>query len=97
MALTYETDEHICSITLNRPKALNAFDREMLQESADACARFRDDTSLWAAIIMGAGNQAFSPPWSISWTSSPRCSMIRPRVATRPRPRSCAVRTFPSR
>ena len=30
MALTYETDEHICSITLNRPKALNAFDREML-------------------------------------------------------------------
>lgn len=60
MALIYDTDEHICTITLNRPKALNAFDREMLQEFSDACARFQDDDQLWVAIITGAGDRAFS-------------------------------------
>lgn len=60
MALTYETDGHICTITLNRPKALNAFNQEMLAEFSEACARFRDDLTLWVAIVTGAGDRAFS-------------------------------------
>lgn len=60
MAIGFNSDGHICTITLNRPDALNAFDREQLQEFSDACARFRDDDDLWVAIVTGAGERAFS-------------------------------------
>jgi len=60
MAVLYETDGHICTITLNRPDALNSFDRQQLQEFGDACARFTADPDLWVGIITGAGDRAFS-------------------------------------
>lgn len=60
MTLTYDTDGHLCTITLDRPKALNAFNQEMLAEFSEACARFRDDPTLRVAIITGAGDRAFS-------------------------------------
>ena len=60
MALLYETDGRLCTITLNRPKALNSWDREQLQEFAQACARFAADPQLWVAILTGAGDRAFS-------------------------------------
>ena len=37
MVLKYETDGHVCTITLDREKALNSFSRELIQEFADAC------------------------------------------------------------
>ena len=36
MVLKYETDGHVCTITLDREKALNSFSRELIQEFADA-------------------------------------------------------------
>ncbi len=60
MTVTYATDGYVCTITLNRPDALNAFNRQMVQEFSDACARFRDDADLRVAIVTGAGDRAFS-------------------------------------
>ncbi len=60
MAVNYEVSDRIATITLDRPKALNAFDREQYAAFAEFCARFRDDDQAWVAIITGAGDRAFS-------------------------------------
>ena len=60
MSVSYEVADRIATIVLDRPQALNAFDREQYGEFAAACARFRDDDDAWVAIITGAGERAFS-------------------------------------
>lgn len=60
MALLYEKEDRIVTITLNRPEAMNAFDPEACQQFHDALVRFRDDDEAWVAIVTGAGDRAFS-------------------------------------
>ena len=59
MGVLREKQDKILILTINRPEALNAFDLETFQEFAQALAEFRDDPSLWVAIITGAGRRAF--------------------------------------
>jgi enoyl-CoA hydratase/carnithine racemase len=42
-------------LTLDRPKALNALDRAMLEELLECCERIRADLSLRAVVLTGAG------------------------------------------
>lgn len=51
----YEVNDHICVITLNRPRALNAVNRELRAALIDALARFDDDGRARVAILTGAG------------------------------------------
>jgi enoyl-CoA hydratase/carnithine racemase len=60
MAVRYEPQERIAFITLDRPEALNTFDRSMHNELRDAWIAFRDDPELWVAVVTGAGDRAFS-------------------------------------
>jgi enoyl-CoA hydratase/carnithine racemase len=60
MALLYEKEDKIVTITLNRPESLNSYDWEQTQEFSEAIVKFRDDPDAWAAIITGAGDKAFS-------------------------------------
>jgi len=53
--LFYEKHEHIVTITLNRPEAMNATNRELQEELAKAWERFYADDSAWTAILTGAG------------------------------------------
>ncbi len=46
-------------ITLNRPRALNALDLAMIRAIAAALAEWRDDPSVHAIVIEGAGGRAF--------------------------------------
>ena len=57
--LQYEKNEHIATITLNRPQAHNALTPEMLCRLADALADARDDDTIRAVILTGAGDRAF--------------------------------------
>lgn len=47
--------EHIVVITMNRPEALNALNRELSRTMAESIERFKHDDDLWVAIITGAG------------------------------------------
>jgi enoyl-CoA hydratase/carnithine racemase len=59
--IVYETDEHhVATITLNRPEALNAFDRQMCEEVRAAWKRVKDDPSVHAVVLRAAGDRAFS-------------------------------------
>ena len=60
MAVRYEPEGRVALITLDRPEALNTFDRAMHIELHDAWCAFRDDAELSVAIVTGAGDRAFS-------------------------------------
>jgi enoyl-CoA hydratase len=46
-------------ITINRPKALNALNRKVLEELGDALTRFEQDEASKVCVITGAGEKAF--------------------------------------
>lgn len=60
MLVLYEKNDHVATITLNRPKAFNAISPELYEELGDAMIKFRDDPDAWVAIITGSGARAFS-------------------------------------
>ena len=50
-----ETRDHVLIITLNRPEARNAFNREMAEEMEAIVDRYEEDVDLRAAIIRAEG------------------------------------------
>jgi E-phenylitaconyl-CoA hydratase len=54
-AVTYELDNHIATITYNRPDALNAINADMRRGLNAAFERFRTEDDAWVAIVTGAG------------------------------------------
>jgi len=59
MAVLYEKEGNIVTMTLNRHEKLNRIDAETFQALSNAFVDFRDDPEVWVAIITGAG-EAFS-------------------------------------
>src|ERR1700681_596515 len=57
--LLYEQRDGIASITLNRPKVLNALNRKTVEELHHALIDARDDNSVRALILTGAGEKSF--------------------------------------
>src|SRR5215468_8474028 len=53
--IVYEKSGHIATITLNRPKKLNAYSEIMVHEIMAALSDARDDDEVRAAIITGTG------------------------------------------
>ncbi len=51
----YETDGAVAVITLNRPDALNSFDKEMRADLVEATGQARDDAAIRAVVLTGAG------------------------------------------
>ena len=51
----YEKQGHIAFIRLNRPDSLNAINRSMTKELSKIWCDFRDDNSLWVAVLSGEG------------------------------------------
>ncbi|TDJ29096.1 MAG: enoyl-CoA hydratase [Gammaproteobacteria bacterium] len=54
-AITYDVEDGILTLTLNRPEKLNAFTGEMLTEMIDAFDRADADDEVRAIIVTGAG------------------------------------------
>jgi len=79
MAVRYEPSGRIAWITLDRPDALNTFDRAMHNELQDAWLAFRDDPDLWVAIVTGEGDRAFSAGADVrGFGSQPKAGEKRP-------------------
>ncbi len=56
MAIHYEKDGHVVTITIDRPEARNALDLEHFGQLADGWVRFRDDDDAYVAILTGVGD-----------------------------------------
>lgn len=53
--LLFDVENHVATITLNRPDQLNAFSEEMLNLWIDALKTVRDCDNIYAAVLTGAG------------------------------------------
>ncbi|MCJ7470183.1 enoyl-CoA hydratase-related protein [Candidatus Bathyarchaeota archaeon] len=58
--IIYEKSEGIATITLNRPEALNAFSKEVVEEILQALEDIRRDENVRVVVLTGAGEKAFS-------------------------------------
>jgi enoyl-CoA hydratase/carnithine racemase len=54
--VTYQRDDHVATITLNRPEARNAINGALRQDLNAAWDRFRDDEDAWVAILTANGD-----------------------------------------
>lgn len=53
--VTYERDDHVATITLNRPEAGNAINGAVRHELNAAWNRFRDDEDAWVGVLAANG------------------------------------------
>lgn len=60
MSIDFSLEQHVATITINRPERMNAMDAEHYQGLSDAWVRVRDDPDIRVAIITGAGDKSFS-------------------------------------
>ncbi|KUI32320.1 enoyl-CoA hydratase/isomerase family protein [Mycobacterium sp. GA-2829] len=55
-----DADDHVATVTLDRPERLNAFDRTMCEEMAEAWRLVKADDAVHAVVLRAAGDRAFS-------------------------------------
>jgi len=58
--ILFEVKEQVAWITINRPRVLNAFREQTLDEMIDAVKLTREDPSIACVVFTGAGDKAFS-------------------------------------
>lgn len=58
--IIYEKSEGIATITLNRPEALNAFSKEVVEEIMHTLEDVKNDENVRVVVVTGAGEKAFS-------------------------------------
>lgn len=58
--ILFEVKDQVAWITINRPRVLNAFREQTLDEMIDAVKLTREDASIACIVFSGAGDKAFS-------------------------------------
>ncbi len=62
-----EKTEGVATLTINRPKSLNALNKETLEEMLACCGELAEDRTVQVVIITGAGEKAFVAGADISF------------------------------
>ncbi len=58
--IQFEVKDEVAWVTINRPRVLNAFREQTLDELIDAFRSTRTDPTIAVAVVTGAGDKAFS-------------------------------------
>jgi dihydroxynaphthoic acid synthetase len=58
--ILYEVKDQVAWVSINRPRVMNAFREQTLDELIDALKSTRDDPSIACAVVTGVGDKAFS-------------------------------------
>jgi len=64
--IIYKHEDHIVTITLNRPDKRNCINVAMNRELQHAWKRFRDDDDAFVAVLTGAGEKTFCAGWDLN-------------------------------
>lgn len=72
MSILFEVQDHIATITLNRPQAMNSIDPETRGELYDTWRRIAQDDDIRVAILTGAGEKAFCTGSDLKKTMPPK-------------------------
>ncbi|MDI6912477.1 enoyl-CoA hydratase-related protein [Nocardioides sp.] len=65
--ILYEVNDGVATVTINRPKQLNAFDGTTITELTDAFHRIEEDKDVGVAVLTGAGERSFSAGGDVNW------------------------------
>lgn len=74
--ILFEVSEGIATITINRPKALNALNSDVMAELNDASLKCKTDEAIKVVVITGAGEKSFVAGADIS-----QMAELRPQQA----------------
>ncbi|QKH36911.1 enoyl-CoA hydratase/isomerase family protein [Achromobacter pestifer] len=77
MALLIDVANHVATITLNRPEALNSIDPETRAELRGAWRRIKEDDNIRVAVLTGAGEKAFCTGSDLKKTMPPKESFAQ--------------------
>jgi E-phenylitaconyl-CoA hydratase len=72
MPLLFDVRDHIATITLNRPEAMNSIDPQTRSELHEAWQRVKHDDDIRVAILTGAGQKAFCTGSDLKKTMPPK-------------------------
>ena len=84
MAVQFDRDGRIATITLDRPEKLNAMDREMYRDISDRLSEIDRDDSIWVGIVTGAGDRAFTAGADLVTVHAPEAKADLQWRASRP-------------
>lgn len=84
-AIIVSVEDHVATLKLNRPDAMNAFSAQLQREFIDACSGFNEDPDVRVVIVTGAGEKAFSAGLDLKERAAEQVSFIEKR-ASRVRP-----------
>lgn len=62
--ILFDVQEHVCTITLNRPQRMNAFSSKSVEELEDAVSRIEGNDDIRVAILTGAPRPDGTPCFS---------------------------------
>lgn len=65
--ILFDVADSVATVTIDRPKRLNAFTPHTLREMIDAFDRIRDDGSVGVAVLTGTGERAFCAGGDMEW------------------------------
>jgi len=68
--ILYETEGGVTRITINRPRVLNAFTGQTLQELTQAFVDAGRDTETGVVVLTGSGDRAFSSGGDVNWEAA---------------------------
>lgn len=65
--IMYEVKDYVATITINRPKVLNAFTGDNVQEMQSLLAQAAEDKKVGVIVLTGVGDRAFCVGGDINW------------------------------
>lgn len=85
--MTYETllldvSNHIATVTLNRPEAMNSFTRKMMDECAEVWRHIAETDDIHCAVLRAAPGRAFSTGVDVKAAAQPGGSVMHDNIWT---------------
>lgn len=65
--ILYGEDRGVATITINRPRVLNAFNQHTLYEMEDALSTATESASIGVIVVTGSGERAFCSGGDVNW------------------------------
>ena len=96
----YELAEHVATITLNRPEAMNSFNQPMLEDFTRIWQTVRDDDDVHVVVLRAAGDRAFCTGVDVKegiarhgnvWSQTDPGEQLSPKANQVWKPLICAV------
>jgi enoyl-CoA hydratase/carnithine racemase len=77
-----EHTDHVATVTINRPAAMNSFDKVMIAEFASLWRAFAEDDDVHAVVLRAAPGRAFSTGVDVKTIAEPGGAILHDNVWT---------------